>query len=42
MSRTTRIRMTSQRQEAQLVGAIQEVFVGEFGWLGHHGPWILP
>ena len=31
------IHVSTQGQQAKLVRAVKEVFVGEFSWLGHHG-----
>lgn len=39
--RSAGFRVPAQRQKAQLVCAVKEVFVGKFSWLGHHDHAIL-
>ena len=42
MGGTTRIEMSTQGQQPQLVRAIEQILVSQLGGLGHHGPNILP
>ena len=41
MCGTPRIEMSAQGQEAQLVGALEQVFIRQLGGLGHHDSDIL-
>jgi len=37
VSRSAGFHVSAQGQQAKLVRAVEEVFVGEVSWLGHHG-----
>ena len=41
VGRAAGFRVTPQGQEAQLLCAVEEIFVGKLSWLGHHGDKIL-